>query len=519
MRKIVYCFVYSLLLAQGSPAQQPATSNKVLYQAPYFSDSDRLKKIQAALPVVETIYKAHAVKAHYPGFAFGLVVDGKLIYSGGFGFADVAKKVPATPQSHFRIASMTKSFTAMAILQLRDAGKLKLDDPAYLYVPQLKKLQYLTTDAPPITIRNLLSHAAGFPEDNPWGDRQLADSDAELLNLITHGISFSNVPGVAYEYSNLGFALLGKIVSNVSGKPYQQYIAETIFKPLGMMHTYWAFEKVPAMQLAHGYRWLNESWNEEPLEHDGAYGAMGGLITTIEDFSKYMQLHMSAWPPRNGSENPVLKRSSLREMHHPWNFNALLPNYKYPDGGMCALVTAYAYGLRWSRNCKDQVMVGHSGGLPGFGSEWRFLPDYGIGVVSFSNLTYGGTGAVNLQVLDTLIQVAQLRPRTLPPAPILQQRQNELVKLLPDWNGAEQRSIFAENFFKDYGIDSLRHEATALFAAAGAIMHVGAVVPQNNLRGSFILEGKQKNLEVFFTLTPENPALIQEYHIRELKKE
>lgn len=518
MKKIVSCFIYSIILSHSSPAQQP-TSNNISYQAPYFSDSDRIKKIQAALPVIETIYKAHAEKAHYPGLAFGIVVDGKLIHANGFGYTDVAKKVPATSQSAFRIASMTKSITALAILQLRDAGKLRLDDPAYLYIPELKKVNYLTTDAAPITIKNLLTHAAGFPEDNPWGDRQLADTDDDLLKLFQDGVSFSNIPGIAYEYSNLGFALLGKIVTNVSGKPYQQYINARILKPLGMTHTYWEFEKVPADKLAHGYRWLNQQWREEKPEHDGAYGAMGGLITTIEDFSKYMALHMGAWPPRNEKESPVLKRSSLREMHHPWNFRALVPNFKLPDGRTCAIAWSYAYGLSWLHDCDNRVMIEHAGGLPGFGSQWRFLPDYGIGVVSFANLTYAGTGAVNRQVLDTLSRLANLKPRALPPSPILQQRKEELIKLLPDWKGAEQSGIFAENFFKDYLIDSLRKEAAALFIAAGKIVRVGDMIPENNLRGWFVLEGEHKALEIFFTLTPENPALIQEYHIRELKKE
>lgn len=510
-----YFFLIAFLfVAVAAPAQETAR-----YNLPHFTDSDRIKKIQAAFPVIERLYKAHAETARYPGFAFGIVVDGKLLYSGGFGFADVVKKVPATPQSAFRIASMTKSITAMAIVQLRDAGKLKLDDPAFLYIPELKNIKYLTTDAAPITIRNLLTHAAGFPEDNPWGDRQLADTDAEFLKLITDGVSFSAVPGVAYEYSNLGFALLGRIVSNVSGKPYQQYITENILKPLGMTHTYWAFEKVPPALLAHGYRWINEQWREEKLEHDGAYGAMGGLITTIEDFAKYMQLHMEAWPPRDGKENAIIRRSSVREMHHPWNINPFRSDYKFPDGRTCPIVTAYGYGLGWARVCADRNMIGHSGGLPGFGSQWRFLPDYGIGVVSFSNLTYANTGVVNAQVLDTLITLAGLQKRSLPPSPILQQRKNELLKLLPGWNGAEQSGIFAENFFSDYIIDSLRKETAALFINAGKIIRAGDMKPENNLRGSFVLEGELKNLKVFFTLTPEIPALIQEYGIRELKKE
>jgi len=494
------------------------SQSEKVYQPPVFTDNNRMQKIQAVFPLVDSLFHTYAVQHHYPGFAYGLVVDGQVVHSGAFGYTDVEKKTPATVHSLFRIASMSKSFTATAILKLRDEGKLQLDDPAYKYIPEMRQLHYLTTDASPITIRQLLTHAAGFPEDNPWGDRQLQDTDAELIALINKGISFSNAPGVAYEYSNLGFTLLGHIVSKVSGMPYEQYITKNILQPLGMSNTQWEYTKVPPQQLAHGYRWLNEQWVEQPMLHDGAYGAMGGLITSIEDFGKYMAFHQTAYPPSSNEDNGPVKRSSLREMQHPWNISGLSPAYTYPGGRACATVAAYCYGLRWMEDCDNREYVGHSGGLPGFGSNWQILPEYGIGIVSFANLTYAGASTINLQVLDTLITLAQLKPRQLSASPVLQQRRDELMKVLPGWNNAMNSKIFAENFFMDYPIDSLKKEATALFTAAGNILKVGNVIPQNNLRGTFTIEGERKNMEVTFTLTPENPPLIQEYHIKEVEK-
>ena len=156
----------------------------------------------------------------------------------------------------------------MAILKLRDEGKLNLDDPAYLYIPELKNIKYPTADAPVITIRHLMTHSAGFPEDNPWGDRQLADNDKDLMEFIGKQISFSNPPGIAYEYSNLGFALQGKIITKISGMRYQDYIKKNILEPLNMKTTTYEYGDVAADKLAHGYRWLNEKWNEEVLLHD-----------------------------------------------------------------------------------------------------------------------------------------------------------------------------------------------------------------------------------------------------------
>lgn len=483
------------------------------YKPAAFTDPDRLKKIEATFPVIDALYKKYAEDNHWPGMAYGIVVDGKLVYTGNFGYTDLELKTPVTAKSDFRIASMTKSLTAMAILKLRDEGKLKLDDPAYLYIPEMKNNKYLTKDAAPITIRHLLTHAAGYPEDNPWGDRQLAVSDEQLLNIYRKGVSFSNNPGQGYEYSNLGFATLGYILKKVSGKTYEDYITENILKPLGMTHTYWEYTKVPKAQLALGYRWLDGKWIAQPLLHDGAYGAMGGLITTIEDFYKYMAVHMNAWPIRDDAEAGPVKRSSIREMQYPWDVSYLTANAHTTTGRLCPTVAAYAYGLRWAKDCDNKVYVGHTGGLPGFGSNWNILPDYGVGVVSFANLTYANAGRANLIALDTLVALSGIKPRELPGSAVLEKRKNELVKLLPNWADPQATGIFADNFFMDYFPDKLKAEATAIYTKAGKIISVGEVVPENNLRGYFIMKGEKANIRVSFTLTPENPALVQAYSI------
>src|SRR6185436_156404 len=166
-----------------------------------------------------------------------VIIDGKVAHMGVTGLRDVPRKSPVDSNTVFRIASMTKSFTAMSILKLRDEGKLSLDDPAERYVPEMKELKYPTTDSPRITIRHLLSHSEGFPEDNPWGDQQLARTDEELSQMIRHGIPFSNAPGIAYEYSNYGFAILGRIVTAVSGVKYEDYVSANVLRPLGMSST------------------------------------------------------------------------------------------------------------------------------------------------------------------------------------------------------------------------------------------------------------------------------------------
>jgi CubicO group peptidase (beta-lactamase class C family) len=334
-----------------------------------------------------------------------------------------------------------------------------------------------------------------------------------LIGLYKKGISFSNDPGLYFEYSNLGFATLGYIIHKVSGIPYEEYISKNIWQPLAIQAS-WEYSTIPPNELAHGYRWLNEEWKEEIPLHDGIYGAMGGMITSVESFSKYVAYHLSAWPPRNDVETGPVKRSSVREMHQPWRFNSVFPDTKYPNGKACPVAVGYGYGLGITKDCENRTMVAHSGGLPGFGSNWRILPDFGIGVILFANVTYAPTSGINFSVLDTIIRMAALQARQLPPSGILTERKDEIVKLLPEFSGAAASGIFAENFFLDYFTDSLKKEAVNIFSKAGKIIKVSEVVPENQLRGYFIIECENGKAQINFTLTPETPALIQEYHIR-----
>jgi CubicO group peptidase (beta-lactamase class C family) len=205
-------------------------------------------------------------------------------------------------------------------------------------------------------------------------------------------------------------------------------------------------------------------------------------------------------------------------MQQPWTFAGLSSQARNSAGQLCPITSGYGYGLRWNQNCTGRVDVGHSGGLPGFGSQWRILPDYGIGVIAYGNLTYAGLGAINAVVIDTLVSIGKLQPRQLPVSPILAQRKAELVRLLPDFTNAERSGIFAENFFPDQSVESRRKIVQELYAKVGTIKRVGELVPENQLRGHFLLEGDRANVDVFFTLTPETPALIQQLDFREVSR-
>jgi CubicO group peptidase (beta-lactamase class C family) len=517
--RISYLAIILVSFLACEKAKEPVSTASFVkdYRPPYFEDTNRLEKIKATLPVIEKIFKDHQEKNHFPGVAFALVVDGQLVHSGAYGIADLDSKTPVTAQTNFRIASMSKSFTAMAILTLRDEGKLNLNDPISKYIPEFNKVEYLTRDSPPITIEHLLTMSAGFPEDNPWGDRQLADSDEELIKHMATGISFSNAPGLVFEYSNMGFAALGHIITKISGKPYQQYISKNILNPLGMNDSKWEYTEIPQEKFAPGYRWEDEQWKAEPILHDGSYGAMGGLICSVEDFSKYIAFHLSAWPPRNDEESPIIKRSSLREMHQIQKLGGLFPDNHNRDGSLCPAISGYGYGLGYRQDCRRIVSIRHGGGLPGYGSEWRFYPEYGIGIVSLSNLTYGGLGGQNGKALDTLIHLAGLKPMTLPVSSILKKRQNEIVNIINSWSD-DQLSVFAENFFMDQSLEKWKKSSSEMISKIGKVVKVSAITPENQLRGTFVIEGEKANMEVFFTLTPEQNPLIQQLDMELISK-
>jgi CubicO group peptidase (beta-lactamase class C family) len=497
---LVLCLVTSYANAQTPNNFTPNTYN----------DPSRNTRIAQTFPMVEALYKKYAEKNNIPGYAFGIVIDGELVFKGSGGFANLEDSIPATTSSMFRIASMSKSFTSLAILHLRDAGKLHLDDAVEKYIPSLKG-QALTLDAPPITIRHLMSHSAGFPEDNPWGDRQLADTEQELLDMIKKGISFSNSTGLEYEYSNFGFAMLGYIIHKVSGMTYDAYIQKHILSPIGMDATKYEYAQVPKNTLANGYRFIDGKWRKETLLHDGIYGAMGGMITSIDMFSKYVALHELAWPARNDKETFPVKRSTLREMHQSSKFISLNDAYTFPSGRKLATTNSYTYGLNWMTDALGRTNIGHSGGLPGYGSNWRFMPEYGLGIMFFANRTYAPASAINIAMLDTIVQMAKLKPRLVSISPILAQRNKELISIITTWESP--LPIFADNFFDDYPIDALKKMSKQLFEEAGKIVQVNTIVAENQLRGYCLIQCERKTLKLSFTLTPENPALVQEYKL------
>ncbi len=480
-----------------------------VYSPPAFDETDRRERLGQILPRLDALYLAHATNHHLPGFVYGVVLDGELIHSLAWGQAGLAPSRPVTTGTRFRIASMTKSFTALAVLRLRDQGRLTLEDPVSKFIPEFRRVRPLTDDSPRVTVRHLLKMTGGFPQDDPWGDRRLADSEAELSRLVSGGLHHSNPPGVQWEYSNLGYALLGQVVTKAARRPFQEYITREILRPLGMRDTVWEFAEVPSRQLALGYRWEHGGWQPEPILHDGTFGAMGGLITTLGDFSRYVAMHLAAWPPRDGKDAGPVSRSTLREMHRPSEVISVIPDDLRTGTGSNPRVAGYSFGLSWNQDARGRIWLRHAGGLPGFGSEYRFLPEYGVGLVAFANRTYAPMTAVNTEAMEIILSEGKLTPRRPRPSPILQHRAGQLARILQEWPADVVADALSPNVFQDQSAVDWREQVAGHLARIGSIRQATPVTPENQLRGRFDLVGERGRLEVFLTLMPEDPPKIQ----------
>jgi CubicO group peptidase (beta-lactamase class C family) len=498
MRHIQICALLLLLiLPQLADAQNQ------------FPDPQRKQKLAGAFPEIDRLFSSFIQRLQPPGAVLGVVIDGELVWVKAAGVREKTNNAPVTPETVFRIASMTKSFTAMSILKLRDEGKLSLDDPVAKYVPEFARLSYPTTDSPVITIRHLLTHSEGFPEDNPWGDRQLAQSDETLRSWLRAGIPFSNSPGTAFEYSNYGFAILGQIVAKVSGRPYEAYVHDNILKPLGMNATTFENASVPVEHIALGYRREGDTWKPEPILAHGSFGSMGGLWTNAHDLARYVAFLMSAFPPRDEPERGPIKRSSAREMQQAWRLSPAGAFRPTVDARLQLGVSAYGYGLGVSEDCRFGYVVGHGGGLPGYGSLMRWLPQYGVGLIAMGNQTYQGFSNLFNDTLTALNRTGALQPRVIQPSQALLKAQADVSQLIIKWDDKLANQIAADNLFLDVAADVRSSRWKSLAEQHGTCRSGGSLKPENALRGEWRLTCDRGWLDVFITLAPTMPPKVQ----------
>jgi len=466
-----------------------------------------------ALRSVDEAFVAVAREKAIPGVAWGVISGGRLAHSGGTGV--VRDGEPTTPDSGtvYRIASMTKSFTAAAILLLRDEGRLRLDDPVADHVRALASWSAPSRDAAPITIRQLLTMAAGLPTDDPWADRQQALPIDAFEELLSAGPVFAWPPDTAFEYSNLGYGILGRVVTAAADREYRDVVRDRLMAPLGMTSSGYGEEDVPGERLAHGYLRVEDRLEREGADGYGAMAAMGGVYSSVSDLARWVAGFLDAFPARDDADEVhPLRRSARREMqqaHRMWPM-AVDDHAAHARPGLEA--GGYGYGLFNISRLDVGTIVGHGGGYPGYGSQMVWHPATGLGVVAAGNLRYAGVHAVAIDQLVALVRADTAPRRALRPLPELTAAVDAAGALLEGWDDALADEWFAMNMDLDDARERRRAAIERAVADVGGPLRpdpareVGMASPAHR---RWWLRGQRGWIDVGLRLSPEPNPKIQ----------
>jgi CubicO group peptidase (beta-lactamase class C family) len=472
--------------------------------SPASSDTSELKTSE-----VDRIFADYALDSHVPGLVYGIVADGRLVYVRGLGVQDLESNRPVTPDTLFRIASMTKAFTALTVLKLRDDGKLQLDALAETYVPELRGWKYPTKDSPRIRVRDLLNHTAGFVTDDPWGDRQTPLPEPEFSRLLREGVPFARAPATAMEYSNLGFALLGRVVTNVSGHPYADTITHSLLQPLGMQSSGFFVDAAPRDRRALGYRWEDDAWRLEPTMAHGAFGAMGGVQTSALDYAKWVAYLLSAWPPRDEADSGPAKRGTVRELAQGSNFPRLRQRPGHTGADACRQAATYGMGMWVAVDCDLGLTLSHSGGYPGYGSHVLLLPDHGVGIFAFANRTYAGPSGAVWDAAVALSKAGFLKHRAAPVGEELASAYRAVGAIYRQGDVAAGRDQLAMNFLMDRDAAGRGRDLASLKSQVGECDTAAPVTATSMLSGEFTWRCAQGRVTGSVLLAPTHPPRIQ----------
>jgi CubicO group peptidase (beta-lactamase class C family) len=461
---------------------------------------------------VDRLVDAFVAREPVPGVSYGVIVDGELVHTRGVGTTAIGGGTAPTPDTVFRIASMTKSFTAAAVLLLRDEGHLHLDDPAATHVPELQGQPPSHAGAPPISLRRLLSMSAGFPGDDPWGDRQQDLDPDRFAEFLEQGQSFAWMPGTAFEYSNLGYAILGRVISNVTGQEYRDVVRSRFLEPMGMASTGSDVSEFPAERLATGYVRRDDGFVEEPFAGYGAFASMGGLFSTVRDLARWVDGFARAFAPGGDADDHPLSRASRLEMqqvHRPiepeltWASIAELPT---------ASVVGYGFGTFVRSDLELGKVVGHSGGYPGFGSHMRWHPASGVGVVVLGNRTYFPALKIGEQMLAALVRSEAAPIRRTSPAPVLEVARDAIERLLESWDDGLAAATFSMNVEMDEPLERRRAAIEQLRETHGALRRSDEQpVSDTPFHAEWWLEGEvgRGRVKAEITLDPQPVPKVQ----------
>ena len=309
-----------------------------------------------------------------PGLAVGIVSGKNLIWHGGFGLVDLASGRHPDADTLFRVASITKTFTSAAILKLRDAGLLSLDDPLEKHLPEISGARANGGSVRGITLRRMLAHRAGLSTEAPlpcWDALRFPSREALLESIPQIEVVIAH--GSAFKYSNLAFGLLGEVIARLSGRPYFEYMRSQILQPLGLESTAFELNDQQRERFAVGYSPSSYEDDLHPAPEVPLNGlsACGGLYSSVRDLSRWIGLQFQTGTDSDDNAQ-ILAGRTIEEFHRP--------QYLEPDWSM-----GYCLGWRAQRS-GDRVYHGHGGGIYGFASQILFSKPHEMGVICLANV-------------------------------------------------------------------------------------------------------------------------------------
>jgi CubicO group peptidase (beta-lactamase class C family) len=419
-----------------------------------------------------------------PAIAYGVINGGELIHSRGLGSIDLdGADSPPDVDTLFRIASMTKSFTAATLLSLRDDGQLGLDDHLVDFVPEMRRGGPANHE---ITLRQLLTMAAGFPTDDPWGDRQQDLDPDDFASLLATPLEPMWRPGDRFEYSNLGYALLGRVIESVTGKRYRDVVKARVLSPMSLTSTGFDLADLDGSRLATGYVRREDQWVVEPPAGYGAFAPMGGLLSSVSDLRRWVAamldaqlLDSSRGSAGDSQTNERPKATSLREMQTGQRFVEAVSSPTLDSPLRPPTVVHYGFGLFEEISASGRT-ISHSGGYPGFGSHMRWHLRSGLGIVALGNRSYAPMGKVSSAALEAAIAtVGDSDQIDTGQQARLREAQQVVERLTNDWDESLVAEWFTDNVDQDEPWPVRRRHLERLQATHGRLASDPQFVPED----------------------------------------